>query len=113
MNILTTILSLFKTSGTDVVTKNVQAATELVDDLFTSDDERQSFALCMEKLQQASQSAIARTARGSLIWSVSILLVYQSVIRDLLIGFGLTLPESTIDAMSIVTKAFALLAGVG
>lgn len=112
MSLITSLIGLFKAGSTDKVAAAAKEATSLVDKLFTSDDERKAFTLKMEQLQQLSQSAIARTARGSMVWSLSIILVYQSVIRDLLIGFGVAMPESAVDVTSLITKVMTLLSGV-
>ncbi|ELB2819372.1 hypothetical protein [Vibrio alginolyticus] len=111
MSFFSRLIGLFKVAGVDSVTKTINDVSTLADKLFTSDEERLQWSQAMAKLNQASQSAVARTARGSLIWALAINLVYSGVVRDVLIGFGLNLPPSAIDMAELLEKAMFLLTG--
>lgn len=111
MGIMSKVLSLFTTAKAGTVKATINEATKLVDGLFTSDEERLKWANTMDKLNLASQSAIARTARGALVWAIAINMVYLGVVRDVLIGFGLNLPPATVEYSTLIEKAMLLLTG--
>lgn len=111
MNLFKSFLGLFKTAGTDAVTATIQEANSLVDKLFTSDKERLQWVQTMEKINQASQSAVARTARGALVWAIAINLMYVGFGCDLLRALGLNLPVPAIGYDVLLKNVMVLLTG--
>lgn len=111
LSLVSAVAGLVKAGSTDSVTKKIGEASELVGELFENEQHAQDFAQKMEELQNLSQSALARTGRGALVWAMSIILVYQMVIRELLVAFGLVLPESSVDAGNLLLKLSSLFLG--
>jgi hypothetical protein len=84
----------------------------VADEVFTSDEERQKFHNKMEELAQSSKSLMAQTGRAALMWSVSIVVVYQVVIRDVLASFfNVPLAETGFEIEWLLETVFELLGG--
>lgn len=111
MNLLKSFIGLFQSGGTDTVSATLKEANSLVDNLFTSDEERLKWAESMAKINQASQSPVARTARGALVWAIAINLAYSGFLRDVLVGLGFNLPAPSIGIDVLLKYVMTLLTG--
>ncbi len=113
MSLLTAVKGLFKAAATDSVVKTVTKANSMVDDLFTSDAERQEYHLLMEKVLQTSSSPIARTGRGAMMWAIAGILVYQAVVRDFTaMIYGHDLSALCGQSADLIDKVMQMLGGV-
>lgn len=104
------LLSLFR--GKDQAKGLVSEIKELADDLFTSDEERKGFYLKIEQLQMLSNNVLARTGRAALMWSLSLVAVYNLIVRDLLgVFMGVDVPPATLEADKLIGQIVGLIAG--
>ncbi len=115
MSLVTKLSKVFKWfSPVESAAKGViDSAVGIADRFITTESDRKEFHAEMEKLAQSSKSVVAQTARPSLMWSVSIVLVYQVVVRDFLAHFlNVDLPDAGVNLESLINQVFTLLGGV-
>ncbi|WP_237363880.1 hypothetical protein [Vibrio marisflavi] len=85
---------------------------KLVDDNFTSDEEKKKHAALMEKLAINSNNKFVQGGRSALMWSLGAVVVYQCIVRDILaITLHVELPPLDFDAGTLLTHVTNLLAG--
>lgn len=79
------IKTLFSSKKHDEARSIISEIEQLGDRLFTSDEERAEFALKVQKLYAFHDHWFVAGGRPALAWSMSLVMVYQLILRDILI----------------------------
>lgn len=104
------LLGLFKTASKEPVSNAIGELKKIIGGDVGSDETKVKIETVVKKIEATSQTPVSRTARGALIWAVSITLLYQGVVRDALATFlGVDLPSLDACNSGLVDKVMQLL----